>query len=84
MITEDWRILPWHGDIFTGLTLLHRRWTADAANDHDHCAFCWEKFAEYDGCQREGYCTEDRMYWICRVCFNDFREHFGWRIQVDG
>lgn len=54
MITEDWRILPWHGDEFTGLTLLHRRWTADAANDHDHCAFCWEKFAEYDGCQREG------------------------------
>lgn len=59
MITEDPRILPWHKEKLLGATLLRRRWMTDVRNDHDHCAFCWDKFAEYDGCLHEGYCTED-------------------------
>lgn len=39
MMAEDSRILPWHGEKFTGRLLLHRRWAANDDNDHDHCAF---------------------------------------------
>ena len=81
MMQEDWRILPWHGEKFTGLTLFRRLWKATPDNDHDHCVFCWDKFAEYDGCRHEGYCTEDGMDWICEVCFDDFKERFGWRVK---
>ena len=81
MMSEDSRILPWHGEKLTGATLLSSRWTTDARNDHDHCAFCWSKFAEYDGCLQEGYCTEDGYYWICEACFDDFKGRFGWRLK---
>ena len=83
MMAEDSRILPWHGEKFGGVTLYRRPWKATPANDHDHCAFCWDKFAEYDGCLHEGFCTEDGMEWICEVCFNDFRERFGWQVKTD-
>ena len=82
MMSEDSRILPWHGERFTGITLQRRPWRADANNDHDHCAFCWDKFAEYDGCLHEGYCTEDGRDWVCEECFNDFKERFQWRVQA--
>ncbi|MBE5811505.1 MAG: hypothetical protein E7318_11320 [Clostridiales bacterium] len=64
-----------------GTTLRRCRWMANARNDHDHCAFCWDKFAEYNGCLQEGYCTEAGNNWICEACFNDFRERFGWRVK---
>ena len=81
MIMKDSRILPWHEEKLVGVTLLRRRWMADARNDHDHCAFCWDKFAEYDGYLHEGFCTEDGKDWICEACFADFRQRFRWRIM---
>lgn len=44
--------------------------------DHDHCAFCFDKFSEADGDLHEGYCTEDHNYWICPTCFEDFKSMF--------
>jgi len=26
----------------------------------------------------EGYSTEDGYRWICKTCFADFRDRFGW------
>ena len=50
--------------------------------DHDHCAFCWTKFAEFDGPEilHEGYATEDRHEWVCQGCVGDFRQRFGWSL----
>lgn len=37
----------------------------------------------------EGYTTTDEhpqgadFYWICDTCFNDFRERFGWQVEVE-
>ena len=83
MMAEDSRILPWHGEKFGGVMLFRRPWKAKSDNDHDHCAFCWDKFAEYNGCLHEGYCTEDGREWICEACFSDFRERFGWKVKTD-
>ena len=32
--------------------------------DHDHCAFCWDKFSENKEDLTQGYCTADQKYWI--------------------
>lgn len=44
--------------------------------DHDHCAFCWDKFSENAEDLSSGYCTKDKKHWICEECFNDFKEMF--------
>lgn len=55
---------------------LSRQW------DHEHCAFCWDKFYLHEECLQEGYCTrpqnEPGAYWICPACYEDFKELFGW------
>ena len=59
--------------------------------DHDHCAACWAKFAEFDGpnIQQQGYATcEDyprgaRYDWICSTCFADLKDEMEW-IVADG
>lgn len=48
--------------------------------DHDHCAFCWEKFGENDENLKQGYCTPDKTYWICEECFNDFKDMFNFQV----
>lgn len=46
--------------------------------DHDHCEFCGAKFSEEPGDLHAGYCTADEYYWICRICYEDFKDLFGW------
>lgn len=78
---DDWRLLPRHEQL-SGVTLIRQPWKpANPQNDHDHCEFCWEKFADYDGCLHAGYSTEDRVIWICDECFCDFKERFKWKVR---
>ena len=78
---NDWRFLPRHEQL-TGVALIRQPWKpVNPRNDHDHCEFCWDKFANYDGCLHEGYSTEDRESWICDVCFQDFKERFQWKVK---
>jgi hypothetical protein len=66
-------------------TRLSERW------DHDHCAACWAKFAEFEGpdVQREGYATCDdyrygaRYEWVCRDCFVDLKDDMHWTVAGD-
>ena len=85
MIDEsDWRLA---GDksYLKGVELRRQKYRQYPENpgwDHDHCRFCWAKFAlagESDAL-RGGYCTPDEYYWICEECFGAFRERFEWRL----
>lgn len=49
--------------------------------DHDHCAFCWDKFSENDDDLHSGYCTADGKFWICDECFEDFKEMFRFELS---
>ena len=46
---------------------------------HEHCEFCWDKATADTEC--EFYCTEDWYRWICKDCFNDFKDKFCWSVK---
>jgi hypothetical protein len=56
--------------------------------DHDHCAACWAKFAEWDGpgILHEGYATTSEYDlgedydWICPTCLADLQREMNWRV----
>jgi len=49
--------------------------------DHDHCAFCFEKFmVETAAEQPFAYRSQDYNTWICETCYNDFNEKFKWKL----
>ena len=71
----------------TGLRLEFHPYTRWSESwDHDHCAACWTKFAEFEGAdiQREGYATCDDYpkgacyEWVCSDCFNDLKDEMKW------
>ena len=80
----DWRIRNQATYLF-GVELNFIPYRAPSATwDHDHCEFCWAKFAEWDGegILKEGYNTQDARDWICPRCFADFKELFNWSVRV--
>jgi hypothetical protein len=69
----------------SGVTLHWAQWHRPRLEwDHDHCAFCWDKFMEEETSDvlHAGYTTADEYYWICPTCFQDFKEQFGWQLAV--
>jgi phage terminase large subunit-like protein len=82
---EDWR-LQGQEAYLTGATLEWRPYTRYSASwEHDHCEFCWAKFAEPEppsDALHEGYTTTDRYRWICATCFGDFKDRFHWQVAL--
>ncbi len=73
---NDWRLLN-QKDYLMNKKLMKTNYTKRSEKwDHDHCAFCWDKFSERKEDLTQGYCTLDKKYWICEECFNDFKEMF--------
>ena len=46
---------------------------------HAHCDLCWEKAMTDIEC--EFYCTKDMLHWVCKECFDDFKDKFGWTVK---
>ena len=71
-------------DYLKGVTLFKKKYSQYSEEwDHDHCVFCWAKFAEKDlipDALHQGYATKDDEHWICEECFQDFREAFSWKV----
>ena len=77
---NDWRLIN-QLTYFTGVELGWRRYRVFREGwDHDHCEFCWAKFAEREDSEvlHEGYATPDELKWVCGPCFEDFKDLFGW------
>ena len=79
MTDKDWRIdgMEKHFAYLNGRTLEWAEFEPTENWDHEHCVFCWEKL---NGPGIEWYRTEDGGDWICPVCFENFKERFGWKI----
>jgi hypothetical protein len=80
---SDWRLQNQESWL-AGRTLTWKPWTPYKPGwDHDHCSFCWVHLCDHvldDNTQLEGYVTEDDYSWVCRGCFEDFRERFHWQV----
>jgi hypothetical protein len=81
---DDWRRRG-QESYLQGVTLVfrrYRRYRENPAWDHDHCDFCWAKFADddYPDHLHEGYAATDENYWICPDCCRDFRDRFHRRV----
>ena len=49
--------------------------------DHDHCVFCMSKFMQgQEDTLTEGYVTTDGQHWICKPCFEDFKQEFEFKV----
>jgi hypothetical protein len=80
---EDWR-LRGQEKYLQGAQLTWRSWKQRRPNwDHGHCEFCFAKFCDerIPDALKEGYCTKDEYRWICKQCFKDFAQKFGWIVN---
>ena len=82
---KQWRIETAEG--LKGVRLKLQRYVRWSESwDHDHCAACWTKLAEFDGPDilHEGYATRHdyqkgaRYEWVCQRCFDDLRDEMQW------
>ena len=46
---------------------------------HQHCDFCLERAEASKEC--EFYCTKDMKHWVCKQCFEDFKDRFNWTVR---
>ncbi len=74
---EDWRLND-QMDYLDSEKLVRDTFRATETNDHDHCCFCWKTFSECPEDTHIGYCTDDRYYWVCDECYNDYKLIFRW------
>lgn len=53
-------------------------------SDHEHCSICFEKISNcaYGQGETQGYYCQKTGDWLCVACFNDFKNRFGWKIDV--
>ncbi|MEQ9616670.1 MAG: hypothetical protein RLN60_01405 [Phycisphaerales bacterium] len=80
---DDWRRQGQEIEL-QGCRFEWRQYSAPSPEwDHDHCEFCWAKFmvganAPADALS-EGYRTMalETERWVCRQCFEDFKDEFG-------
>jgi hypothetical protein len=83
-LNSDWRMTG-QDSYLRGVKLFWRKYTRYSETwDHDHCEFCLAKFMveDHPGVLHKGYSTEDQRYWVCKSCFEDFKERFEWESSV--
>lgn len=73
---SDWRITNQH-KYLDDVTLIWDKYPDHISSDHAHCEFCFLKFP-YEA--KMGYRTKDFKHWICKECFEDFKNEFHWKI----
>jgi hypothetical protein len=75
---DDWRLTN-QRDYLSDVALKQIPWKTKQPDwDHDHCVFCWDTIDEN---VTDAYCTKDERIWICKACFEDFKEEFNWSIE---
>ena len=75
-MAEEWYM--WY---YNAKTFLHNKeltFTTFDRDDHDHCEVCWATFSKYPEDNHFGYLEPISNCWVCKDCFDQFHELFGW------
>jgi hypothetical protein len=81
-LNDDWRLMG-QERYLQGVKLEWKEWHQTRDNwDHDHCEFCFAKFMDYDSPDilHWGYTDSEEYRWVCKTCFEDFKEMFEWKL----
>lgn len=73
---SDWRITNQHRYL-DDVDLVWDKFQKHGLTDHVHCEFCMVKFPQE---VEFGYRTIDSKHWICKECYEDFKNEFHWRL----
>ncbi len=85
---DDWRLSGWYEGELDGKTFEYKKFVTEGTNDHEHCVFCFQKITDLDmpDVDKYGYYATDAdsvsCRWICKQCFNDFAELFGFCVAT--
>lgn len=79
MNKNDWRIRNQEEYLMNKTLYLHNFCKQSPMWDHEHCEFCFEKIMENSN---KAYSTLDDCYWICKACYEDFKQDFGLSIFI--
>ena len=79
--SSDWR-LQGQEKYLQDKTLQFKKYSdRTTKTDHDHCEFCSVKFSDTIAEDlKEGYATLDDYRWICKSCYNDFKDFFNFKL----
>lgn len=81
---SDWRLTNQQNYLMGEALNYKENSKRTSKTDHDHCEFCFQKFADSgEDTIQEGYATLDDYRWICPTCFNDFKEQFRFEVNSD-
>lgn len=77
--SDDWRITGQEGYLlFVKLKEIIPNEYIDKLENHilfhEHCEFCMDKVEEHK--DDKWYCSLDNYRWICKNCYNDFKNKF--------
>lgn len=80
---DDWRL---HGQerYLKGIVLRWKNYNRPGPSwIHGHCEFCWVEINGFGDPKylHEGYTTEDEYRWICKDCYEDFKELIEWKLE---
>ena len=78
---DDWRLTGQEEYLFNvELKKINRKEIKNKSDLwHEHCEFCMETIS--NKYEQDVYSTKDEYRWICKKCFNDFKEKFKWIVK---
>lgn len=85
-IESDWRLEAYNGYL-DGATFTLEKFVSTKTNNHEHCMFCWQKITDLNikDCETEGYRTmykeTGQTKWVCKACFNEFKNKFSFKVN---
>ena len=76
---------PWYIEEYEEKDYLHdrklqHREYLDKLPNHEHCELCWNRFSEYEEDLQSGYYEIESKSWICKNCYDNFKELFRWKL----
>ena len=81
--SDDWRLQGQEEYLFRAILSLKKYSERTTTTDHDHCEFCSNKFSDtIPDALTEGYATQDDYRWICKSCFDDFKDKFEFTLKI--
>jgi PAS domain-containing protein len=78
---DDWRLLSTSPK--KDLHFLRRVFDRTICiEDYEKCEFCYAIFDEDEENPKTAYYCPQERYWVCKTCFNDFKEHLNWTAEA--